>query len=206
QQGTNVHLIFATSGKAGRVNSSATDTEKITSEQESLKQESQKASTLLQVASTTFLDFPDNRLDTISRMDISLAIKSLLTNIQPNIVFTHHHGDYNWDHNIISEASMMACRPNLGEQFPQTILGYEVLSSTERAFQTPQQMFCPTVFVDIAATLEIKKQAMRCYLSELHDYPHPRSIKGIEILAQKRGLETGLLAAESFSLIRHIQS
>ena len=43
---------------------------------------------------------------------------------------------------------------------------------------------------------------MKIYDTESKDYPHPRSAKGIQILAQKRGLEVGLKYAECFLLVR----
>ena len=64
--------------------------------------------------------------------------------------------------------------------------------------------FIPDRFVDISKTLEKKLRALRCYRKEMQPYPHPRSIKGIRILAAKRGLEVGLKFAESFETIRMI--
>jgi len=45
---------------------------------------------------------------------------------------------------------------------------------------------------------------MSAYKSELKDYPHPRSEKGVENLAMKRGNEISIEYAEAFELIRKI--
>lgn len=45
---------------------------------------------------------------------------------------------------------------------------------------------------------------MKDYKSELREFPHPRSIEAIEVLAKKRGSEVGLAYAEAFKLIREI--
>ena len=45
---------------------------------------------------------------------------------------------------------------------------------------------------------------MKCYKTELRTFPHPRSVKGIEILAQKRGSEVSLKFAEAFMLFRDV--
>ena len=47
-------------------------------------------------------------------------------------------------------------------------------------------------------------QAIKAYLSELREFPHPRSIEAIEALAKKRGSEIGVKYAEAFYLIREI--
>ena len=56
--------------------------------------------------------------------------------------------------------------------------------------------------VDISATLERKIEAMAVYAGEVRNFPHPRSRKGIEILAQKRGIEWGIHAAEAFEIVK----
>ncbi|MEZ4820515.1 MAG: hypothetical protein R3A45_11790 [Bdellovibrionota bacterium] len=100
---------------------------------------------------------------------------------------------------------MMAFRANANEHFPRSILSFEVISSTERAFQTPEKVFCPNIFFDIGENITVKQQALACYASENFPYPHPRSLEGVKIHAQKRGLEVGLQFAECFQLIRHVE-
>ena len=46
--------------------------------------------------------------------------------------------------------------------------------------------------------------ALKAYSRELRNYPHPRSIKGIKILAQYRGIQNGLEYAEAFKVIKKI--
>jgi LmbE family N-acetylglucosaminyl deacetylase len=204
EMGIKVHLFFATGGKAGRVMSSVTQSAKIEKEKKILKAEMEKSCKELKVHDFYALDLPDNRLDTVSKMDLSIALSNYAKKIDPRIVFTHHHSDYNWDHNVLFEASLMAFRPNVGDFYPDALMSYEVLSSTERSFQTPSHMFCPTMYVDIAETLSGKVRALKHYRSELKQYPHPRSVEGVEILAKKRGMECGLKAAEAFQTIRTI--
>jgi hypothetical protein len=47
-----------------------------------------------------------------------------------------------------------------------------------------------------------KLNAMSFYQSEVYDFPHPRSIQGIEILARYRGMQAGYQFAEAFSVVR----
>jgi N-acetylglucosamine malate deacetylase 1 len=50
--------------------------------------------------------------------------------------------------------------------------------------------------------LDIKLAALTCYEAESRIFPHSRSPEGLRILAQKRGIEAGLLAAEAFVITR----
>ena len=52
--------------------------------------------------------------------------------------------------------------------------------------------------------LDKKLQAMACYHTELREYPHPRSLRGLEQIARERGLSVGLEAAECFQLLREV--
>jgi LmbE family N-acetylglucosaminyl deacetylase len=81
----------------------------------------------------------------------------------------------------------------------------EVLSSTERAWQTAERAFHPNIFVDVSNTIERKQRALSCYRTESRPYPHPRSVEGVEYLARKRGLEVGVAHAEAFQLVRRIE-
>ncbi len=62
--------------------------------------------------------------------------------------------------------------------------------------------FQPNFYVDITDSLDRKLQSLRAYPRELREFPHPRSLKGVEVLARKRGMEVGFHAAEAFMLIR----
>ena len=82
------------------------------------------------------------------------------------------------------------------------LLSYEVPSSTDQAPPFADHAFQPNFYVDISQFLDRKIQAMKAYTRELREFPHPRSEKGIDVLAQKRGMEIGFQAAEAFVLIR----
>jgi len=101
---------------------------------------------------------------------------------------------------LVFEASLVALRPSSCKV--KRILSYETLSESE--WGQPIKFFVPNVYVDISASFEKKIAALKAYKSELIPYPHPRSLKGIRILAQKRGLEIKVGLAEAFMLIREI--
>jgi len=166
-----------------------------------LKEQAKEAVSRLGVHELVFGDFPDNRFDAVARLDIIHVIEREMDRLQPEVIFTHHGGDLNIDHQITFEAVITAARP-LPRVPVKAILAFEVLSSTEWAFG--RLPFAPRVFVDISSTLERKIEAMKIYAGEIRGFPHPRSEGGIEALAKKRGTEAGLPAAEAFELVRWV--
>ena len=123
--------------------------------------------------------------------------------IKPNIIYTHSNSDLNVDHRKISEATLVAFRPQPTETWKE-IRFFEIPSSTEYSDGLNFDDFKPNLFINIKSTLKKKIKALKAYSSELRNYPHPRSIKGIKILAQYRGIQNGLEYAEAFRVVKKI--
>jgi len=134
-----------------------------------------------------------------------LPLKEVIQRVKPSLVFTHHPGDYNWDHGRTFDAVMMAARRNPPDFSPLEVRTFEVLSSTERAWQEPSRAFHPNLYMDVAGTIDMKKLALQYYEMEHRPYPHPRSIEAVEYLARRRGNEVGLVYAEAFHLVRKVE-
>lgn len=169
-----------------------------------LRKEAKNADKRLNVKEVFFENLPDNRFDTVPLLDITKVIERYLQRIRPEAIYTHYFGDLNVDHQIANKAVFTAARP-MGNYSTRKILSFEILSSTEWTETKPCSSFVPNTYVDVSGTINVKLEAMRCYKSELRKYPHPRSLEGIKILAQKRGLEVGLKFAEAFCLVRSIE-
>jgi N-acetylglucosamine malate deacetylase 1 len=147
-------------------------------------------------------NFPDNRLDSIPLIDLVKRIEQVLSEFSPEVIYTHHIGDLNIDHQITHKAVMTACRPLPNSTLKQ-IYAFEVLSSSE--WQTPGYFpFIPNYFVDISNHIETKKKVLMIYGEEMRDFPHSRSIKNIINLASLRGASVGIKHAEAFMLLRSI--
>jgi len=132
--------------------------------------------------------------------DISKGCEVKNSKINPEIVYTHHIGDLNVDHQVTHKVVMTACRPQPGFCV-KTIYAFEVLSSTE--WQTPSLVpFVPNVFIDITDYLSVKMDASKAYHKEMREVPHSRSLQHIELLAKHRGYTVGIHAAEAFMLVR----
>lgn len=166
-----------------------------------LRDQANAAAAVLGAESPEFADFPDNRMDTVAMLDVAQRIEAFFEACPPGFILTHHAGDLNVDHQIVSQAVHTAARPLPG-RLPAHLYAGETLSSSEYA--APTNRFIPNVYVDIAASLETKKRALACYTGELRAWPHPRSIEGVEYQARLRGIEVGLEAAEALYLIRAI--
>lgn len=204
-EGCSARLILMTGGVTGRLASLNDVSSETSAAQEVLKRQVQMAADVLGFEDVTCLDFPDNRMDTVSRMDLAHALTPYIQSFKPDVVFTHHPGDYNWDHGLTFDAVMMAARPNPPDHTPSEIFTFEVPSSTERAWQSGDRTFMPNKYVDVTRTIDQKKLAMSYYSHEYREYPHPRSIEGLEYLSRRRGNEVGFDYAEAFHLIRKLE-
>lgn len=198
--GAEVHLAFLADGIGAR----NPDPAQRRAELAQRRAAAAAAAHILGVASLSFDDLPDNRLDSIPLLDITQKVEALIDQHRPTTLFTHHAGDLNVDHRRTHQAVITACRPQRGHPV-RTLLCFEQPSSTE--WQPPGSglAFTPHWFVDISATLAGKLAALEAYAAELRDWPHPRSRQGIEHLARWRGASVGCDAAEAFMLARHLQ-
>ena len=166
-----------------------------------LKRQLKQANDCIGVQEIFMENYPDNRLDTVSFLDIVKKIEDIKRKVKPKIIFTHHRNDLNIDHQIIFKAVLTATRP-LVKETVQEIYAFETISSTEWSFPLN---FSPNLFFDISKTLQIKLNAMSFYQSELRDFPHSRSLKGIELTAQNWGMKVGLNFAEAFEVVRIVK-
>ena len=188
ENGDTVQVLFLTDGFGSRNNGK---------NRNSL---AENASRVLRCKPPIFLNFPDNELDAVSLLSIIKKIEGVISEIQPNIVYTHHFGDLNIDHQITHKAVMTACRPQ-PSFCVEEIYAFEVLSSTE--WNTPGvAAFSPNVFIDITDYIDIKKQVLEVYSEEMRQPPHSRSIDNALRLNALRGNSVGVDYAEAFELIR----
>jgi LmbE family N-acetylglucosaminyl deacetylase len=204
-QGWSARLVLMTGGVTGRLVGDEMESAAVKAEQAKLSHQVQQAAEAVGFHEVFNLNFPDNRMDTVSRMDISHELIPHIQSYRPDLIFTHHPGDYNWDHTSTFDAVMIAARANPPDHSPSEICTFEVLSSTERAWQNGSRTFLPNYYVDVARTIDQKKLAMTYYENEYRPYPHPSSIEGLEYLARHRGNEVGIEYAEAFHIIRRVE-
>lgn len=194
-EGDEVHLLFMTDGVGSR--------EALDEDAKARLSATHHAAQILGVSTFTNLNFPDNRMDSVPLLDIVKEIEAKISKITPEVVYTHHLGDLNVDHQVTHKAVITACRPQPGFCVKE-IYAFEVLSSTE--WQSPSLLpFVPNVFIDIADYLPIKMQALEAYAEEMREAPHTRSFQHLEVLAKHRGYSFGVHAAEALMLVRKLK-
>lgn len=194
-EGDIVHVMIMTNGVGAR----GDDNKKAIEER---KQAFHKAMSILGVHKTYELDFPDNRMDTVPILEITQSIERVTSKFSPSVVYTHHHGDLNIDHQITNQAVMTACRP-IPESTIVEIYAFEVLSSTEWNDVNTKQ-FCPNKYMEISRYLDVKLKAIDAYFEEMREPCHSRSKEHVETLANHRGYSVGRNATEAFETIRFI--
>ena len=151
------------------------------------------AGKILGVKNFDFLDFPDAKLDNIPTLEITQKIEEKISTFKPEIIFTTPNNDGHQDHKKVNECTLIAARPKT--IYLKQIIQYEL-------FSTNRTTFSPNLFVDISKEFQPKLDAIKQYNSEIEDYPHVRSIKAVETLANMRGVESGFEKAEAFKIIR----
>jgi LmbE family N-acetylglucosaminyl deacetylase len=166
-----------------------------------LKEQAEQANRIIGVNNVFFFDLPDNCFDTLPLLQVVKTVEDVKNKVRPDIVFTHFSQDLNVDHRITFQAVLTAVRPVPGETVKE-IYSFEVLSSTE--WNVPSS-FQPDLFVDIRDTIGLKLEALKEYKNELKNFPHPRSLEGVEENARYWGMKVGLEYAEAFKVIRIIK-
>ena len=149
-------------------------------------------------------DFPDNRFDSVALLDIIKVVEKEKLAFKPEIIFTHHGGDLNVDHQRTFDAVMTACRPMAGEDV-HTIITFETPSGTEWRASSDPRHFIPNFFISVEEkNIDAKIKGMESYEFEKREFPHPRSPEALKIQAQRWGVAIGKNYAEAFQIIRSI--
>ena len=194
-EGDSVHVVLMAEGITSRKATSQTGM------LEKLHEVARHANKLLGVEEVLLEGLPDNRLDSLDRLEVTQRIEDHIKHWKPSIVYTHHCGDVNLDHQIVHHAVVTACRPQPGHCV-EKLLFFEVASSTEWQPPGSGAPFQPTWFVDVSKTLDRKVAAIGAYEAEMRNWPHPRSARGVQHHAHWRGASVGVEAAEAFMLGR----
>ncbi len=199
-EGKEVHLLIVTDGSSSQYKGNA-NLKKII---EDKKQETAKVAKLLGISSVIYGELPDMRLDVTAHIEINRVIEDTINLISPDTVFTHFWGDVNLDHKCIYESTLVAVRPLVG-QVVKELYCYSVPSATEWTPYKSDSMFMPNIFFDITEFADKKYNALAAYVTELKDYPHPRSVQHLNELDRAVGLQVGLGLTESFVACRIIK-
>lgn len=161
------------------------------------RQSAFKTSCMLMGVDSIQFNHPDVHLDARAA---AVDIEMLINQYQPTSVYTHSTGDLHHDHRTVAQATLTACRPHPTSSV-RALYSFELPGSTEWSFGQMQTTFMPNVFVDIEDVLNVRKDVLSLYTTELHVPPDARSIDGVVTLARQRGRQSGVTYAEALQLI-----
>lgn len=192
-EGDIVHVVFLTDGEGARQGVAPDATTR-------REGDAAMALRILGAAAPIFLGLEDNRLDAYALLDIVRPVEKVVAALAPDVIYTHHGGDLNIDHQLAHRAVMTACRPLPGSP-TREIYSFEVVSSTEWGSPGVRD-FTPQMYVDVSAYMALKQQALGVYHEEMRTAPHARSVENLAALATYRGASVGVAAAEAFMVMR----
>jgi len=138
-------------------------------------------------------------LDQYAKGDIILQMKSVLEEVQPEIVFLPYSEDAHSDHRVVYNCAL-ACTKAFRAPYIRKILCMDIISETDYA-RYPLHANC---YVDIGAFIEKKLQIMKIYQSEIQPSPFPRSTESVLAQARFRGTACYCEYAEAFQLVKEV--
>jgi LmbE family N-acetylglucosaminyl deacetylase len=132
-------------------------------------------------------------------------LEDLLFKLQPEIVYTTFWADIHQDHKITFDWVCRAVRIHGPLNVKEFYVG-EIPSSTDQRPYIIGDNFKPNYYVRLTEEeVNLKVEAVNCYLTEICEYPHPRSSEGIMTKAKIRGQECGTFYAEALMCLRCIR-
>lgn len=202
KHGIKTHLVILGEGITSR--SDTRNVEEWKKELDTHKKNIHSAKDSIGYHSVSIYDFPDNRFDSVALLDIVKVIEKEKASFMPEIIFTHHGGDLNVDHQRTFEAVITSVRPMENEKV-STVITFETPSGTEWRASTDPRHFIPNLFFEVSEEdVNAKIKGMEFYEFERRKYPHPRSPEALKIVAQRWGIVVGKKYAEAFHIVRQI--
>lgn len=149
------------------------------------------------------LHLPPASLDCLPKGQIIGAISSVVTAVEPEVIYTVYRNDAHSDHEIVFDAVMSATK-SFRYPYIKRVLAYETISETDFGMKPEDGGFRPNVYFNISKYLERKLEILDVFSSEMGVFPFPRSRKALEALAALRGVQSSCHAAEAFMLLKEI--
>jgi len=140
--------------------------------------------------------YDDVSLDKHSHQSIASYVSSVVTQIQPDIVYTNYSGDIHIDHQLVSKAVRVACRPR-HNSYVKALYEFSIPGSGEWNFKGIDY----NVFHNIEKNIKVKYNCVDKYTTELQQSPDPLSSEYIKYRDLYYGSISGYKQAEPFICI-----
>ena len=165
--------------------------------------EAHRAFNILGVSNSTFLEMPATMISDLPLHEVNSKIYEVVHDFRPHMVFCPYP-DRHVDHRLVFDSVMVATRPvGVGRDI-EILAAYETLSETHWNAPHIEPNFTPNWVIDISEHIETKLDALRCYESQISNFPGPRSIEAVEALAKFRGTQAGFAYGEAMHIIRMV--
>ncbi len=165
--------------------------------------EAKKAYDILGISDSIFLDIPATMISEEPVHIFNKRIADIVNEYKPDIVLCPYP-DRHIDHRLVFESTLVATRPvNAGREI-EIIAAYETLSETHWNAAHIEPNFTPNWVVDISDQIDRKLDALKCYESQIPQFPGSRSLEAVEALAKFRGTQAGFAYGEGFHIIRMV--
>ena len=140
--------------------------------------------------------YDDVSLDKHSTLSINKYVSSIICEVKPDIVYTNYSNDIHIDHQLVSKAVRVACRPRFNSSV-NALYEFSIPGSGEWNFEGINF----NTFYDIEETAEIKYYCVDKYTTELQQPPDPLSSEYIKYRDLYYGGISGFKQAEPFVCI-----
>jgi len=165
--------------------------------------EAYSAFSVLGVEKSEFLEIPATMIGEQPLHEVNGRIMKVVSDFNPHIVLCPYP-DRHIDHRLVFDSVMVVTRPvGVGRDI-EIVAAYETLSETHWNAPHIEPNFTPNWVVDISDHIGTKLAALKCYKSQISDFPGPRSVEAVEALAKFRGTQAGFGYGEGFHIIRMV--
>jgi LmbE family N-acetylglucosaminyl deacetylase len=166
-------------------------------------EEAAHAFEILGITESRFLEIPTGMLGAQPVGDLNGRITQVVEDFRPEIVLCPFP-DRHVDHRVVFESTMVATRPIRGGRGIKLLAAYETISETHWNAPHMEANFVPNLVIDVTDQIDRKLSALKCYKSQIHAFPGPRSADAVEALAKFRGTQSGFGYGEALQIIRMI--
>jgi len=149
------------------------------------------SSKILGIKKTFFMDQLDTQLKCNGQ--IISEVDSIIDDIKPDFLISHHPFDSHQDHKAASEIMFAVSRKGKVKN---------ILTGAPLPYRPNIFAYKPQYFVDISSTINKKLEALRCFKSQYDKYGGELWINRVKSVAIVSGWAMELEYAESFEVIR----